>query len=139
MVDLNDLFGAKTIINAKSAKYKIDFLKKKAKLLIKNEEIQEAIEIYKNALELGKEWDLTEEAKQLEDLIIITEIEGLKELADIFENQAKSSEGKYDYATAIENYNKTLKVATAIFKLGVTEMDKKIKKLNKKIKELEKS
>ncbi len=140
MVDLNDLFGGKAIINAKSAKHEIGFSKKKAKALIKKGEFQEAIEIYKKSLVLCNEWALTEEIEQLEDLIRVTEIAGLNELEEIFESLAIVAEKeKFDNAAAIEYYTKTLKVATTIFKLGVTERDKKIKKLNKKIKELEKS
>lgn len=138
MVDLNEYFGAKTIISAKSAKQEIKFLKKKANLKIKNKEIQEAMDIYKNAIVIATNWDLTEEIIEVEDLIRLSQIEGLKELIIIFENEANLAKNKYDYQTAAEKYNKASKVATEIFKLGVTAMIKEVKRLTMKSKELEK-
>jgi 23S rRNA-/tRNA-specific pseudouridylate synthase len=138
MVDLNEYFGAKTIISAKSAKQEIKFLKKKANLKIKNKEIQEAIDIYKNAIVIATNWDLTDEIIEVEDLIRLSQIEGLKALKIIFENEANLAKNKYDYQTAAEKYNKASKVATEIFKLGVTEMTKEVKRLTMKSKELEK-
>ena len=138
MVDLTEYFGAKTIISAKSAKQEIKILKKKANLKIKNKEIQEAIDIYKNAIVIATNWDLTDEIIEVEDLIRISQIEGLKELKITFENEANLAKNKYDYQTAAEKYNKASKVATEIFKLGVTEMTKEVKRLTMKSKELEK-
>jgi 23S rRNA-/tRNA-specific pseudouridylate synthase len=138
MVDLNEYFGAKTIISAKSAKQEIKFLKKKANLKIKNKEIQEALDIYKNAIVIATNWDLTDEIIEVEDLIRLSQIEGLKALKIIFENEANLAKNKYDYQTAAEKYNKASKVATEIFKLGVTEMTKEVKRLTMKSKELEK-
>ncbi|MFW9897800.1 MAG: hypothetical protein ACFFDO_00890 [Candidatus Thorarchaeota archaeon] len=138
MVDLNEYFGAKTIISAKSAKQEIKFLKKKANLKIKNKEIQEAIGIYKNAIVIATNWDLTGEIIEVEDLIRLSQIEGLKDLKILFENEANLAKNKYDYQTAAEKYNQASKVATEIFKLGVTEMTKEVKRLMMKSKELEK-
>ena len=138
MVDLTEYFGAKTIISAKSAKQEIKILKKKANLKIKNKEIQEAIDIYKNAIVIATNWDLTDEIIEVEDLIRISQIEGLKELKITFENEANLAKNKYDYQTAAEKYNKASKVATEIFKLGVTEMTKEVKRLTMKSKQLEK-
>lgn len=70
----------------------------------------------------------------MEDLIRLSHIEGLKDLKILFENEANLAKNKYDYQTAAEKYNK----ATQIFKLGVTEITKEVKRLTTKSKELEK-
>ena len=138
MVELDEYSGAKTINNAKSAKQEINILKKKAKLKIKNREIQEALDLYKNAIVLATNWELREATMELEDLIRKAEIHGLKDLKKIFEKKALIAEEEVNYEKAILNYNKASEIASEIFKLGITDIKKEIKRFTKKSMELEK-
>ena len=138
MVELDEYSGAKIINNAKSAKQEINVLKKKAKLKIKNREIQEALDIYKNTIAIATNWDLRETSRELEDLIRKAEIHGLKDLKKIYENKALIAEEEVNYEKAILNYNKASEIASEIFKLGITDIKKDIKRFTKKIMELEK-
>ena len=136
MVDSNKSSEAKTVIDGKSAKKEINDMKKKAKLLMKDKSFQEAIELYNNAIVLATNFNLKDTIIELENLIRLTQIEGLKEVKKIFEEQAYIAEDQIDYERAIELYDKANKAAAEIFKLGVTGMQKEIKKLTKKSKEL---
>ncbi len=138
MVQIDDYSGAKTITDKKTVKQEINILKKKAKLKIKSRKYQEALDLYKNAIVLSTNWELKKATIELEDLIRLTQIEGLKELKKIFEEKAYIAEDQIDYERAIENYNKAAKIATEIFKLGIVNMKKDIKRLEKKSMELEK-
>ena len=137
MVDTNDYSGAKMINDAKSAKKLVSEVKKKAKSLSKNRKFKEIIDLYNHAITFAKKWHLNGEVEELEDLIRLTQIEGLKELKKIFEDEAYIAEDQIDYDRAIENYNNAKKVATEIFKLGVNGMEKEIKKLKSKAKALQ--
>ncbi|MFX0189085.1 MAG: hypothetical protein ACFE8A_15275 [Candidatus Hodarchaeota archaeon] len=46
---------------------------------------------------IATNWDLTDEIIEVEDLIRLSQIEGLKELKIIFENEANLAKNKYDY------------------------------------------
>ena len=74
----------------------------------------------------------------MENTARVTQINGLKQLKNIFEKEAKKAEKSNDYATAADKYKKASKTASEIFKLGVTEMYSEVKKLTKKSNELEK-
>jgi len=139
MADINKFFGAKSIINAKAATQHINLLKKKADGKIKGGDLKEATEIYKEAIDIAVKWELSKLLVELKDLLRKTEIVGLKELKEIIEKEAQSSEKNYDYQRARELYSKASTVSTEIFKLGVTEIGKDIKRLKKKIGELEKT
>jgi len=136
MVDLDSFFGAKKIINAKSAKVQIEILKKNAKIQLKKDYVQEALELYFSAKNLAINWELNEEIADIDDLIRLTQITGLKELKKIYENKAKEAEKVYNYAEALECYETAFKAASEIFKLGSSEMEKDIKKLKKRTEEL---
>ena len=128
--------GTKVIDNVKSAKKEINSLKKSAVQKTKQKDITKAIEIYRSASVIATNWDLTREFEELEDTVRITQIDGLKELKNILESEARTAEKGKDYKTAIDKYNQASKVASEIFKLGITEMTKEVKRLTNKAKEL---
>ena len=136
---LNNFFGAKKIINAKSAKVQIEILKKDAKLKLKEDYIQEALKIYSSAKQLANEWELNEDIAELDNLIRLTQITGLKNLKNIYENNAKKAEKDYFPSEALKCYAMAYKAATEIFKLGLTKVEKDIKRLKKKIEELKRT
>ena len=135
-MDLNNFFGAKKIINAKSAKVQIEILIKDANLKLKEDYIQEALKIYFSAKKLAIEWELNEDIAELDNLIRLTQITGLKNLKNIYENKAKKADKDYFPSEALECYNMAYKAATEIFKLGQTKIEKDIKRIKKKIEEL---
>ncbi|MFX0188974.1 MAG: hypothetical protein ACFE8A_14710 [Candidatus Hodarchaeota archaeon] len=137
MVQIEHYSGAKTISDKKSVKQEINIIKKKAKLKLKDKSFQDAIDLYKNAIVLATNWDLKETIKELENFIRLTQIQGLKELKKLIEEKAYIAEDQINYERAIEYYNKANKVATEIFKLGIVNMKKEIKRLEKKSIELE--
>ena len=136
MVDLDKSSGVKEFIDGKAAKKEISYIKKKAKLFMKDKNFKDAIELYNNAIVLATNNNLRETIIELENLIRLTQIEGLKELKKLLEEKAYIAEDQIDYERAIEYYDKANKAATEIFKLGGTGMQKEIKKLTNKSKEL---
>ena len=134
MAGLDNFFGAKKIVNAKSAKIQIEIFKKNAKTKLKKDSIQEALDLYFSAKNLAIKWDFNEEIAAIDDLIRLTQITGLKELKKIYENKAKEAEKVFNYNEAQECYDTAFKAASEKFKLGATEMEKEIKRLKNKLK-----
>jgi hypothetical protein len=135
MVGLDNFFGAKKIVNARSAKIQIEIFKKNAKIKLKKDYVQEALDLYFSAKNLAIKWDLNGEIAEIDDLIRLTQITGLKELKKIYEKKAKEAKKSYNYAEAGECYDTAFKAASEIFKLGDSEMEKEIKRLKKKVEE----
>ncbi|MFX1393890.1 MAG: hypothetical protein ACFFAH_09980 [Promethearchaeota archaeon] len=132
MTGLNEFFGAKTVINAKTAKIEIEIMIDSAKPKLRNKEFQDAIDIYNNAKNLAINWNLSSVIENLDDLIRLAQINGLKELKEIYINQAISAENGYNYTVAVDNYDKAIKITSEIFKLGDNEIQKELRKLKKK-------
>ena len=130
--------GAVVIDDAKSAKKEIKNFKKRAKELIKENEIQKAIEIYENATIIANSWELIELFEEIKETIRIVTIEDLKKKAINLEKEAKNALKAEVYGEAAQKYREAAKMASEIFKLGVTEMTKEVKRLTNKSKECEK-
>ncbi|MHA1467210.1 MAG: hypothetical protein ACTSP6_03920, partial [Promethearchaeota archaeon] len=125
------------IDSEKTAKKEIKNLKKLANTALKGKDSKKAIEIYKNAAVIATNWDLTKEFEELEDIIRITTINDLKAKMKVFESQAKVAVKGGDYSEATQRYSLAARAASEIFKLGITEMTKEVKRLTNKSKEYE--
>jgi hypothetical protein len=129
--------GGVVIDNIKSAKKEVMNLRKKAKSAVKQKEIGKGIEIYREAANVATNWDLTKEFEEIEDEIRIFRIADLKSRMKVLEAEAKLAAKAGDYAEASEKYNLASDAASEIFKLGITEMTKEVKRLTNKSKEFE--
>jgi hypothetical protein len=130
--------GTIVIDNAKSAKKEVNKLKKLARSAMKRKNIEKSIGIYQNAAVIATNWDLTKEFEELEDTIRIIRIEDLRGKMKVLESEAKVAAKGEDYAEAAQKYRLASQAASEIFKLGITEMTKEVKRLTNKSKEFEK-
>ncbi len=130
--------GIIVIDNVKSAKREVNKLKKLARSAMKRKSIEKSIEIYQNAAVIATNWDLTKEFEELEDTIRIIRIEDLRGKMKVLESEAKVAAKGDDYAEAAQKYRLASQAASEIFKLGITEMTKEVKRLTNKSKEFEK-
>ena len=78
------------------------------------------------------------EFHKIEETIRKTRIEDLSVKKTNLENEAKSAVKENNYLEAATKYKYASKMASEIFKLGVTEMTKEVKRLTNKAKEYEK-
>jgi hypothetical protein len=130
--------GEKIIENSKVAKKEIKNLKKEAKNLIKEKKVQEGIDIYRQAALIASDWDMTSQFEEIEDTIRIVRIKDLSSKMKKLEAEAKVSAKAGIYGEAAEKFKLASDAASQIFKLGVTEMTKEVKRLTNKSKEFEK-
>jgi hypothetical protein len=130
--------GTAVIGNIKVAKKEIKKLIKIGKTTRKEKDYDKAINIFQNASKLALSWELLDEAEDLEELIRLTKIEDLKSKMGILEKEAKLAVKAEKFNEAAQKYKISSRIASEIFKLGVTEMTKEVKRLSNKSKEYEK-
>ncbi|MFX1574795.1 MAG: hypothetical protein ACFFB0_18825 [Promethearchaeota archaeon] len=130
--------GAALIENMKDAKKEIAKLKKIAKDAKKKNDYENAIKINQNAAQIALNWELSREFTILDDTIRKIKIEDLKIKLKALENEAKNAAKEDNYNEAAQKYKMSSKIASEIFKLGVTDMTKEVKRLSNKSKEYEK-
>ncbi len=130
--------GVVKIENLKSAKKEIKNLKKNAALARKEKDYDKVITIYQNALMIATNWEIHKEFEELEDLIRRTKIVDFKAKLKELEKGAKLAAKEEHYSEATQKFRMASRIASEIFKLGVTEMTKEVKRLSNKSKEYEK-
>ncbi len=130
--------GVVKIENLKSAKKEIKNLKKNAALARKENDYDKVITIYQNALMIATNWEIHKEFEELEDLIRRTKIVDFKAKLKKLEKEAKLAAKEEHYSEASQKFRMASRIASEIFKLGVTEMTKEVKTLSNKSKEYEK-
>jgi len=126
------------IENEKSAKKQINNLKKNAKQAKKENNYEKALNILQNAANIATNWDITKDFRELEDTIRLTTIEGLRKKMKLTEDEAKTAVKQKNYSEAAAKYKNASEMASEVFKLGVDEMTKELKRLSNKSKEYEK-
>ncbi|MFX1317468.1 MAG: hypothetical protein ACFE9T_16520, partial [Promethearchaeota archaeon] len=130
--------GIVKIESLKSAKKEIKNLKKNALLAKKEKEYDKTITIYQNAAMIATNWEIPKDFEQLQDLIRITKIEDFKVKLKKLESEAKIAAKQENFPEAAQKFRMASRIASEIFKLGVTEMTKEVKRLSNKSKEYEK-
>ncbi|MFX1312501.1 MAG: hypothetical protein ACFFHD_07790, partial [Promethearchaeota archaeon] len=130
--------GATIIENIKDAKKEISKLKKIAKKENNKKNYENAIKIYQDAAQIALNWELSREFNLLDDTVRMIKIEDLKIKLKDLENEAKIAAKEEKYNEATQKYRMSSKIASEIFKLGVDEMTKEVKRLTNKSKEYEK-
>lgn len=130
--------GAAVIESGKSARKEVNNLKKNANKAIKEKNYQKAIEIFKNAAMIATGWDLNKEFEELQDTIRTTTIDELRIKMNDYEKEAKALAKEEKFPEAAKKYKQASECASEIFKLGVTDMTKEVKRLSNKSKEYEK-
>ncbi|MGB5911433.1 MAG: hypothetical protein WBH31_09590, partial [Promethearchaeia archaeon] len=130
--------GTVEIANKKEAKSGIKELFNRAKKAKSKKNYQISIEILQEAALIASNWELSKEFMQLEELTRKTKIEDLTSRKKQFEDEAKLAVKKKNYFEAAQKYKHASKIASEIFKLGVTDMTKEVKRLTNKANEYEK-
>ncbi|MFX1568274.1 MAG: hypothetical protein ACFFCV_07890 [Promethearchaeota archaeon] len=126
------------IKNMKGAKKEIKSLKNKASKARKEKDYDTSMKILHNAVKVATTWELSNDVLLIDDLIRLTKIEDLSIKLKNLEKEAKSAAKDKKYNEAAQKYKVSSKIASEIFKLGVTEMTKEVKRLTNKAKEFEK-
>jgi len=130
--------GDLSVDNQKAAKKGIKELLKRAKIAHDKKNYLKTVEIYQSAALLASNWELTTEFHKIQETLRKTRIEDLKIKKANLEKEAKSAVKEKKYLEAATKYKYASKMASEIFKLGVTEMTKEVKRLTNKANEYEK-
>ncbi|MHA1979605.1 MAG: hypothetical protein ACTSXN_00695, partial [Promethearchaeota archaeon] len=130
--------GTTIIEDKKTANKQLKILTKAASNLKNKKDYPKSIETYRRAAVIASNWELSNEFIKLQENIRKTTIEDLQNQKKLEELEAKDALKKKDYTEAAVFYNKASKTASEIFKLGVTDMMKEVKRLTKRANELEK-
>ncbi len=126
------------IVNIKGANKEIKKLKKNALKAKKENDYDTSLKILHNAVKIATTWELASESLLLDDLIRMTKIEDLNIKLKSLEKEAKLAAKQEHYNEAAQKYKISSKIASEIFKLGVDDMTKEVKRLTNKAKEFEK-
>jgi hypothetical protein len=127
--------GDLSVENQKAAKKGIKELFRRAKIAHSKKNYLKTVEIYQSAAILASNWELTTEFLKIQETIRKTRIEDLKIKKVNLEKKAKSAVKEKKYLEAATKYKYASKMASEIFKLGVTEMTKEVKRLTNKANE----
>ncbi|MFX1402620.1 MAG: hypothetical protein ACFE8V_15395, partial [Promethearchaeota archaeon] len=130
--------GTLEIADKKSAKNGVKELFDRANKAKSKKNYQMTIELYRDAAMIASNWELSKEFIKLEELIRKTRIIELTSKKKELESEAKLSIKKKNYLEAAQKYKYASKIASEIFKLGVTNMTKEVKRLTNKANEYEK-
>ncbi|MHA1472620.1 MAG: hypothetical protein ACTSQW_05940 [Promethearchaeota archaeon] len=130
--------GDLSVENQKAAKKGIKELLKRAKIAQNKKNYIKAVEIYDGAAILASNWELSTEVLKIQETIRKVRIEDLSTKKSNLENEAKNAVKENNYLEAATKYKYASKMASEIFKLGVTEMTKEVKRLTNKANEYEK-
>ncbi len=115
----------------KNVKTEIDTLRKTAQNARKKQNFSKAIESYNKIIKLAKIWEIPNILPRIKNQIRLYKIEDLKLQLKSVEKKAHQA-AKTKSQQTYELYNNASKLASEIFKLGVLNMDKKVKKLTNK-------
>jgi len=130
--------GVAVIETIKGAKKEIKNLKQKAMAAKKVKDYEKSMKIFQTAGKIALNWELLKKSQELDDVMRKTKIEDLTIKMKTLEKEAKVAAKKDDYNEAAQKYKISSKIASEIFKLGVTDMTKEVKRLSNKSKEYEK-
>jgi len=126
------------VSDAKSAKTEMKNLERKAKELIKEGDLLRAIQIYENTSILAETWNFLKKSKMLKEKAREVHIIHLE---DEMKNSVKDAEKAVkasQYIEASEKYIQAARIASEIFKLGETSMQKQVRQYENKAREYEK-
>jgi len=135
---IKSMVGTFEIVDKKQAKNGVKELFDRGNKAKSKKNYQKAIELYRDAAMIASNWELSKEFIKLEELIRKTRIVELTSKKKDLENEAKLSIKKKNYLEAAQKYKYASKIASEIFKLGVTNMTKEVKRLTNKANEYEK-
>ncbi|MBY9019383.1 MAG: hypothetical protein KGD66_11190, partial [Candidatus Lokiarchaeota archaeon] len=130
--------GTTVIEDKNTAKKQLKILTKAASNLKNKKDYPKSIETYRRAAVIASNWELSHEFIKLQEDIRKTTIEDLQHQKKLEELEAKEALKKKDYAKSAMKFKEASKIASEIFKLGVTDMTKEVKRLTNKANELDK-
>ncbi|KKM65518.1 hypothetical protein LCGC14_1490470 [marine sediment metagenome] len=114
----------------KEAKKEIINLRKIAKKARKDKDYTKSLNVYQVAIKLASKWDLSGEIDHLYEYVQKTKIEELENKMKSLEKQAIAEKRKNNFIEAANMYINASRTASDIFKLGVVEMEKDVKRFN---------
>ncbi len=121
-----------------SARKKFKSLENQAEQLIMENQLLKVIEIYENALILSKNWGLKKEYITLKEKIREINIIYIEDKLGKVIRKAERAVNANQYIEAASEYRQAAKLASDIFKLGITEKQKEVKEYKNKAEEYEK-
>jgi hypothetical protein len=130
--------GTPVIEDKKTAIKQLKLLTKAASNLKGKKDYPKSIETYHKAAIIASNWEFPNKFTNLEEIIRKTRIEDLQNQKKLLELEAKETLKKKDYTKSAIKFKEASKIASEIFKLGVTDMMKEVKRLTNKANELEK-
>ncbi len=130
--------GVAVIETIKEAKREMKNLNKNAMVAKKEKDYDKCMKILQNAAKIALNWELVKKSQELDDIMRKTKIEDLSIKMKILEKEAKLAAKGENFNEAAQKYKISSKIASEIFKLGVTDMTKEVKRLSNKSKEYEK-
>jgi len=130
--------GTIVIEDKKTAKKEIKILVKQAIIAKKEKDYEKAVSIFHSSAMIASSWELSHEFISIEETVRKTRIEDLSTKKKTAEKEAKELVKQKNYAGASAKFKEASKHASEIFKLGVTEMMKEVKRLTNKANEYEK-
>jgi hypothetical protein len=127
-----------SIQTKKAAQSQIKSLDKNAKICLKNFQYEEAIKGYEQAEIIASQWDLKEDLVELTHKKIDATTRDYQYRQAVVIAEAKNAEKGSDVATAIHKYQEAANYSSALFKLGISTEDKKMREFIKKAEQLKK-
>ncbi|NMC03896.1 MAG: hypothetical protein GYA24_01730, partial [Candidatus Lokiarchaeota archaeon] len=128
-----------SIQTKKAALNQIKNLEKGAKVCLKNFQYEEAIKNYEQAELIASQWDLKDELAELTHNKIDATTRDYQYRQAVVLAEAKNAEKVGDKATAIQKYQEAANYSSALFKLGISTEDKKMREFIKKAEQLKKA
>nr|MDO8116716.1 hypothetical protein [Candidatus Sigynarchaeota archaeon] len=127
-----------SIQTKKAAQTQIKNLDKNAKVCLKNYQYEEAIKLYEQAEIIASQWDMKEELAEITHNKIDATIKDYQYRQAVVLAEAKNAEKSGDVPTAIRKYQEAANYSSALFKLGISTEDKRMREFIKRAEQLKK-
>ncbi|GAB4319276.1 MAG: hypothetical protein Kow0069_22800 [Promethearchaeota archaeon] len=118
----------KRVQNAKEAAAEVKSLVKEAKKAIKASNYEEALTAYRRAELVALQWNLQSLAEEIRAKSLDLQVEALEVAQKQFVKSAKSLEKDGQLAKAVEEYKRAAEAASQMFKLGIQDADRDVKR-----------
>ncbi len=125
-----------SIQTKKAALNQIKNLDKNAKICLKNFQYEEAIKGFEQAELIASQWDLKDDLVELTHKKIDATVRDYQYRQAVVLAEAKNAEKSGDVATAIRRYQEAANYSSALFKLGISTEDKKMREFVKRAEQL---
>nr|MDO8114005.1 hypothetical protein [Candidatus Sigynarchaeota archaeon] len=122
----------------KDASNQIKSLDKNAKISLKNYQYQDAIKAYEQAEIIAAQWNMKDEVTEITHKKIEASTREIQYRQAVVISEAQTAEQAGDVPLAVRKYTEAANYSSALFKLGVSTEDKKMREFQKKAELLKK-